>query len=86
MGPITGLPMPFPFFVAWLVMGAGLFLAFEASLNPSLRKLSVVLLSHILPIGRRQPAAEALATGVLLGMGFLLMATGGVLLRSAIPW
>ena len=86
MGPITGLPMPFPFFVAWLVIGAGLFLAFEAALNPSLRRLSVGLLSHVLPLGRRQPAAEALATGVLLGMGFLLMATGGVLLRNVIPW
>jgi len=78
--------MPFPFIVAWLIVGAGLFLAFEATLDPRLRRLGAAVVGFVLPLGKRTSAAEALATGVLLAIGFLLMAMGGVLLRGAIPW
>lgn len=80
------MPMPFPFIVAWLIVGAGLFLAFEATMDPRVRRLGAAVLGFVLPLGKRTAAAEAIATGVLLAVGFLLMATGGVLLRGAIPW
>ena len=78
--------MPLPFIISWLTIGAGLFLAFEATLDPRLRRLGATLLAGILPLRRRAPAAEALAAAIVLAAGFVLMATGGVLLRGAIPW
>lgn len=78
--------MPLPFVIAWLAIGAGLFLAFEAALDPRLRRLGIVVLARVLPLRRRPWAAEAFTAGVVLAVGFLLMATGGLLLRGAIPW
>jgi hypothetical protein len=83
---MTAVPMPLPFIIAWLAVGAGLFLAFEATLDPRVRRLGAVVLTRVLPIGRRLTAAEAFAAALLLAVGFVLMATGGVLLRGAIPW
>ena len=80
------MPMPFPFIIAWLVIGAGLFLAFEATLDPRPRKLGSAVLVRLLPLPRRSQAAEAIAAGVVLAAGFVLMAIGGFLLRGAIPW
>lgn len=80
------MPAPLPFIISWLTLGAGLFLAFEATLDPRLRKRGAALLARILPLERRASAAEAFAAAIVLAAGFLLMATGGVLLRGAISW
>lgn len=78
--------MPIPFVLAWLTIGAGLFIAFEATLDPRPRKLGAAVLARVLRLGRRSSAGEAFAAAVVLAVGFVLMATGGVLLRGAIPW
>jgi hypothetical protein len=80
------MPMPFPFILSWLTIGAGLFLAFEATVDPRLRGSAAAVLGHARPLGRRRSLAEAFAAGVLLAVGFVLMASGGFLLRGAIPW
>jgi hypothetical protein len=80
------LPAPFPFIIAWLLIGAGLFLAFEAVLGPRLRSLGVAGLSRVFPPGRLGGVAEAIAAGAVLAIAFVLIAIGGVMLRGAIPW
>lgn len=80
------LPAPFPFIIAWLLIGGGLFLAFEAALDPRLRSLGVAVLGRVSLLGRLPAAAESVAAGVVLALAFVLIAVGGLVLRGAIPW
>ncbi len=80
------MPMPLPFVLSWLAIGAGLFIAFEATLDPRIRRLGAMVLARVLGLRKTSSAGEAFTVAVVLAVGFVLMATGGVLLRGAIPW